>query len=102
MDFRVVFTNAAINDLHGAVAYYNDKLPGLGLRMFGQTERALSRIKAQPLSFSRRFEDIRACKVSDFPYLIFYFPDTDKGTITILRIFNEWQKPFHIEGETIG
>ena len=97
MEFRTVLTNAAVTDLHAAVAYYNDKLPGLGLRMFNETDKAISRISAQPLSFSRRIEEVRACKVADFPYLVFYFPDVNTQTITILRIFNEWQKPVHEE-----
>ena len=94
MGYTIYFTPSAIADITLAKDYYNSKSEGLGKRMAYEVDLALQHVAAMPKIYSKRYRDIRATKVSSFPYLIYYRIADKHSSIHVLRVFNTHQKPF--------
>jgi toxin ParE1/3/4 len=61
------------DDLADAVAWYQDRQPGLGLRFLELVEETLARIEENPRQFGVLYRDLRrALLPRPFPYQIFF------------------------------
>jgi plasmid stabilization system protein ParE len=94
MQFTIYLSLRASKDIIDAVEYYNSKSTGLGKRLAFEVDTLLSKIANLPETYSLRYRNVRAAKVSTFPYLIFYKIEEAKSVIQVLRIFNTHQQPF--------
>ena len=94
MSYTIYLTPSAIADIIMAKEYYNSKSDGLGKRMAGEVDVMLQKVAAMPKTYSKRYRDIRAAKITSFPYLIYYKLVEKNKTIEVLRVFNTHQKPF--------
>ncbi len=92
MTYTVVVFSDAYLDILNAKEYYEGQAKGLGGRFGGEVESTISRIAINPQAFSTRYRKLRAAKLRHFPYLIYYRLDLANTTITILRVFNTYQK----------
>ena len=94
MDYTIYLTPSAIADISLSKDYYNSKSDGLGKRMVNEVDLMLNKISAMPYAYSKRYCDIRAVKLSSFPYLIYYKIAEKSKLIQVLRVFNTHQREF--------
>jgi plasmid stabilization system protein ParE len=69
---RPAILHEAEVELWDAVAYYEDKAPGLGLDFEAEIERSVDTIKRFPESCPLREDGTRRCLTHCFPYLVVY------------------------------
>jgi len=69
---KVRFYEAAEQEFHDAVAYYEHDVPGLGRRYRAAVREALERIEQFPDAYPRSSARTRRCLVRKFPYGIIY------------------------------
>jgi toxin ParE1/3/4 len=69
----VIIHGEAIEELDGAVAYYEDQKVGLGLDFLVEVEQALGKIQQNPnLGAVYKVTGLRRYVIQQFPFLIFY------------------------------
>jgi len=64
-------------ELWEAVAYYEDRAPGLGLDFVTETERSIQAVAEQPERWPIRSDGTRRYLVHRFPYLVVYAYESD-------------------------
>lgn len=88
----LVLHSDAIAELDGAVGYYQDQRPGLGLDFLSTVERALSKIQQHPeFGTPYKIRGLRRYVLQRFPFLIFYAELED--CIWIMAIAHSKRKP---------
>ncbi len=93
MPYKIFITPAAVADIEAAIAYYNEKATDLGYRFSALVEEYLAFIAAVPTAAAIKYKNIRCKPMATFPYLILFTLEEKNSTISILRIFNSYQKP---------
>jgi mRNA-degrading endonuclease RelE of RelBE toxin-antitoxin system len=72
MAYQVLVHPLAEKEFIDAFLWYEERLPGLGLRFQGEIDIHLNLISKTPLSFPKTKRNFREIKVHTFPYLIVY------------------------------
>lgn len=94
MQFQILLSPAAINDIADAFEYYDSKSAGLGFEFTDTINKYLIKISSFPTASSIRYDNVRVKPVKIFPYVIHFLVDEKTSSIIILRIFNTWKEPF--------
>lgn len=69
----VIVHSEAIEELDGAISYYEDQKVGLGLDFLAEVEQALDKIQQNPnLGAVYKATGLRRYVIQRFPFLIFY------------------------------
>jgi toxin ParE1/3/4 len=69
----VIIHSEAIEELDGAVSYYEDQNVGLGLDFLAEVEQTLSKIQQNPnLGAVYKVTGLRRYVIQRFPFLVFY------------------------------
>ncbi len=69
----VIIHSEAIEELDGAVVYYEDQKVGLGLDFLIEVEQALDKIQQNPnLGAVYKLTGLRRYVIQRFPFLVFY------------------------------
>jgi hypothetical protein len=79
---KVRFIAAANVELDEAIKYYDEQLPGLGFRFYGEVDAAIERIKRMPEAWTRIGSHTRRCILKGFPYALLYVIEADLILIT--------------------
>ena len=66
------FLSIAEIELEEAIAYYEEKEVGLGLRFFSEVRNTVKRIIAYPEAWNLLSKNARRCRTKVFPYGIIY------------------------------
>ncbi len=85
------FRRLARRELDEAGDWYEQERPGLGLEFFGEIERLLSLIAAEPQQFPVVYRDLRKAVARRFPYCI-YFREKPRR-IVVLAVFHSARNP---------
>jgi plasmid stabilization system protein ParE len=85
------FHYEASAEFEGAVAYYEERGPGLGLDLALEVEAAIQNILALPKAWPILEGEIRRCLVRRFPYGILYAVETTE--IWILAVMHLHRAP---------
>jgi toxin ParE1/3/4 len=93
IQFKLLISPEAINDLDQAIAYYDSLSEGLGSMFADIIDRYFTRIQHLPSSSAIVYDQVRVKAVDTFPFAIHY--TLTNAQIIILRIFNTHQKPIH-------
>lgn len=72
MAFDIVIKPIVIFDAEDAAEYYNKKASRLGQRFYACFLSFLKNIETKPFTFSYVAKSVRRCKITDFPYIIYY------------------------------
>ncbi|KAA6436631.1 hypothetical protein FEM33_21030 [Dyadobacter flavalbus] len=92
-DFQILLSSHAIQDIEESMSYYEEKLMGLGLRFYNQVESTINQIARNPFIYSVKYESIRCANVWKFPFLIHFSIDESFKIVTILAVYNTYQRP---------
>lgn len=74
-----------------AIAYYEERAPGLGLDFSTEVRAAVQRIQAYPLAWQVLEGEIRRALVHRFPYGVLYA--VEKNRIWIVAVMNLHRQP---------
>ena len=88
---QIIFLDPATKELTEAVAFYNERVDGLGKQFISELERTLDRIGRQPQSGRLMNSCTRRMLLSRFPYAVLY-REEDKQ-IVIVAIMYKHRKP---------
>lgn len=88
---RIRFRPEAERELEEAVAWYEGKIPGLGLRFHQFVEQTIVKVGEFPDRFPLVFPGIREAPVSRFPFCVYY--RTRPGFIVVLSVFHQARDP---------
>lgn len=89
MDYSLVITPQAKQEIQEAIYYYNSKQKGLGERFFRDLNHQLSTISENPFYHSLRYDNIRYAHLYKFPYAAHYAVN-DKQII-IYAVLSDYQ-----------
>lgn len=93
MTWRLVFYTQVENDLEYAKKWYKQQLPGLEKRFSTEVEKALDKIKQDPLLYQIRYRQIRIKHLDVFPFGVHYHLDSDARLIIVTAILHHHQNP---------
>ncbi len=93
---QIIFLDPASEELVEAVAFYNERVDGLGKQLISELERTLNRIRRQPQSGRPMNSRIRRMLLSRFPYAVLY-REEDKQ-IVIVAVMYKHRKPDYWAG----
>jgi len=88
---RYFLTDEAIDDLQNGVKWYNNQQSGLGKRFYTTAIKNLKEISKRPLSVATRYDEVRCCPVSKFPYMIHFI--IHENRMIVLGIINTSLNP---------
>jgi plasmid stabilization system protein ParE len=69
---RPILRPEAEQDLANACDWYDQQHPGLGDELLGEIDAAFERLASMPKLYAILHEDVRACRLRRFPFLIYY------------------------------
>ncbi len=91
--YTVRILPSAKKDISIVAKWYNNQLPGLGMRFTQHIRTKISFIHQNPLTYSLRYNNIRTAVLDVFPYMIHYLIDDNKKQIIIIAILHTSRKP---------
>lgn len=91
MKLKIKFRTIAEAEFLNAVAYYENKEPGLGEDFELKVRTVLQTIVEQPKRYPIEIRDIREAKTPRFPYCIYY--QIKEPWIVVLSVFHQSRDP---------
>jgi plasmid stabilization system protein ParE len=91
--FKIKINDEAFSDILEITAWYNDRVPGLGLRFQKNIKKQITALKNNAYSYSIRYHDVRCSVVKKFPFLIHYIIDEANETIDVFAIIHTSRNP---------
>ena len=88
---RVRLLTIAKQELDDAVAWYDERTPGLGREFFDEIDRAVRRAAAFPMSCTEMEPDVRRCLLARFPYGLIF--GVDQETLVIVAVAHLHREP---------
>ena len=88
----------ALEDIQGAVDFYNSRKAGLGKRFYNAVDKHFDFLKKNYTAFAVRYDDIRCMPVSKFPYMVHYRVLESQETVSVKAVFcthddpGKWEK----------
>lgn len=95
VNWSVVITPAAEDDLRDIADWYEEKQKGLGTKFLDRLKAAGESISQHPKSFRVVKDHIRAIRLKDFPYTVYYVIELQK--IVILAVIHARRAPSTID-----
>ncbi|MFH1981903.1 MAG: type II toxin-antitoxin system RelE/ParE family toxin [Pseudomonadota bacterium] len=83
------YTDASIDDLELAFAWYERQRRGLGFNFLDCVENAIRNISIYPEMYQIRYKNFRGCPIRRFPFSIFY--TIEQNEIVVHSVFDNRQ-----------
>ncbi|GAB1446305.1 MAG: type II toxin-antitoxin system RelE/ParE family toxin [Cyclobacteriaceae bacterium] len=96
MKYSLVFSSEAEKEIIESIHWYNNQKKNLGFDFFDQLNLKLDLIIKNPLNYSTRFTNIRATKITKYPYLIYFKINDHQSSIAILAVLHTSRDPKEI------
>ena len=81
MTHPLILRPEAEEDLLDAYRWYEERVPGLGLRFLESVERALGQIERSPQLYAAVHEGVRRALIQTFPYGIYYSFEGERSVV---------------------
>jgi plasmid stabilization system protein ParE len=88
MNFEIVFSEKAQQEILQATQWYEEKQKGLGTRFSTILFSQLNVIRTNPIAYTERRKNYREAKVPQFPYLIVFRIGMKRKIILITSVFH--------------
>jgi toxin ParE1/3/4 len=92
MGFRVFIEPLAIQDVHKAIDFYNERQPGLGEKFKLSISKHILSLEKNPF-FRKRYDEVYCLPVNKYPYMIHYTIDEKSKMVIIRAVFHTSQNP---------
>jgi len=99
MNYKVIISGSAKEDIKENARWYNKQQKGLGKRFIQNIKECIKIIQLQPESFQISYKNKRAGIPDKFPYLIICNVNKDNKTISIIAVFHSSQKPEKLQSK---
>ena len=99
MAYRVKVDQNAEAELDEAMAWYEAKQTGLGLRLLDEFYDTVSFLKERPEIYSPVYMNFRRAPVKQFPFVVFYAIDEAQKQVIILSVWHTNRDPEKIESK---
>ena len=93
MKFRVIHDSEATFEFREAVAWYESRVPGLGVRFTIEVDAVITAISSQPLRFSKAGGKSRKARVKGWPYLIYFAVNEAHSEIKVIAVWHGARNP---------
>ena len=91
MTLPVVLRPEAADDLHSTRDWYDRQKVGLGDKFAAQVADVFDQLASMPELFAVDWEDVRACQLRRFPYVIYFRALADR--IEVLAVLHGGRDP---------
>ena len=81
MTHTLILRPEAEEDLRDAYRWYDEHVPGLGLRFLASVEQTLGRIEHSPQLYAEVHEGVRRALISTFPYGVYYINEDGRSIV---------------------
>ncbi len=85
MSHKVSFTDGALDDLRAAQAWYESKVPGLGVRFSESVLRQARSLEHMPEKYRLAHKDVHLCSVPKFPFELYYKIEEKRVVILVVH-----------------
>lgn len=92
MNYQILISPLAIQDIQQAIDYYDEQQLGLGEKFESALNEYLQVLKKYPL-FQFRYDKVRCLPLPKFPYMIHFTVDEKEKTVIIQAIFHTAKNP---------
>jgi toxin ParE1/3/4 len=92
MAFEVEIDPIALQDIQGAIDYYDEQQIGLGEKFEKSVTQHLHTLKDNPF-FGVRYDQVRCYPMKKFPFMIHFTINEDRNLISIRAIFHTSRSP---------
>ncbi len=89
--YDLLIKEEARNEILDAYYWYEAKLNGLGKRFVEGLDFCFDRITLSPLSFPRKYKEMRQTVVVHFPFIVIF--EIEEGQIIVYAVFNTRRNP---------
>jgi hypothetical protein len=93
MGYKIVIDPVAIQDITECIEWYNNILPGLGVKFYKHVQSVFKIILRNPHAFPIRYKTSHTAMVRKFPFMVHYFVDVEKNTIVITSVLHTSRNP---------
>ncbi|MBS1486559.1 MAG: type II toxin-antitoxin system RelE/ParE family toxin [Bacteroidetes bacterium] len=91
MTYEFVISTEAKQDIENAYAWYELRKDGLGYVFESNLEKAIESIKENPFAYQIKYDQVRVCFVSQFPFGLHYFIDGEM--VRLVAVFHASRDP---------
>ena len=88
MQYKLVITNSAQNDILDAANWYEEQKTGLGELLILSIDKCIALIIKNPFSFALIFLQIRRANTKKFPYSLFYRTDESSKEVIVFAVIH--------------
>ncbi len=89
--YNIELSEEAENDLSKSFEYYFKDSPKVADTFFNEINISIEKIKQNPFSFSKVYNNIRKYVIKKFPFVIYY--KVENYTIRVIAIFHTSRNP---------
>ncbi|HMP99859.1 MAG TPA: type II toxin-antitoxin system RelE/ParE family toxin [Cyclobacteriaceae bacterium] len=93
MAFQVFFHPQAETEYIEAIKWYEERLPGLGMKFENAVEKQIKLIACKPHHYQKKKAAFREAKTEKFPYIIVFKVYEKVNTILIAAVFHTSRNP---------
>ncbi len=87
MKFTIEFRKDALEDILGAINWYENQIAGLGDEFFIALTNEVRNIRRNPLLYAAKYKNVRKAITKRFPYII-YFIVSPANVIIVLAVLH--------------
>ncbi|MBN7811028.1 hypothetical protein J0A68_08680 [Algoriphagus sp. H41] len=85
--FELVISKDAANDIEEAAFYFEQKVPGLGLRFSEELRLQLRTLRKNPF-FQLRYKNVRCFPMANFPFLVHFTVDEKEAKVNVRAVLH--------------
>lgn len=95
MSHELLVSSRAHAQVAAAFAWYEERVPGLGVDFIRRIDATLLLVQRSPQLFRPRRGKMRLAMISRFPFAIYFIWDETTGLIFVSRVLHYSQGPLH-------
>jgi toxin ParE1/3/4 len=92
MGYKIIISPRAQNEIENAIVYYALSSVDAPVNFIIALQKAYEKLNRNPL-YGIRYKNVRALKISKFPYLIYFVVNEKLLTVKVLACFHGGRNP---------
>jgi hypothetical protein len=93
MSFRVIHDSEATTEFRDAVAWYEEKTAGLGVRFVLEVDVVIMAIISEPFRFPKAGRKSRKARIQGWPYSIYFAINEAHSEIKVIAVWHGARNP---------
>jgi toxin ParE1/3/4 len=84
MEYKIIVATRTQKEYEAAIDYYTLYSVNAPINFIKSIQNAYNTLSKNPLVFTTRYKNIRAVKIKQFPYLLYFIVNPELKTVNIL------------------